>query len=1048
MNQFNFMKKSENLNASEHCLKIGKRSNSRWLLKSSMVLMMVLCSVAITFSQSPNKEITGKITDSSGFGIPGVNISLKATTIGTVSDIDGNYSISASSKNVIVYSFIGYTTQEILVGDQVQINVIIQEDAIGMDEVVVIGYGVQKKSLVTGAISGITSEDLKNNSWSNAENALQGRTPGVVIVPQSGSPGAGMNIKIRGAGTNGNSNPLYIVDGIRMSDITSISPNDIQSMEVLKDGASAAIYGAEGGNGVIMITTKQGKQGEGKVTYDFSHGTQSVGNLPSLLNAAEYNQFQSERRDSDGNAIVPIKSDNDTDWLDQIFSTAPIQSHNISFSGGSQKSKYFTSISYLDQEGIIGGSKSGFKRFTARLNAEQQVKPWLKVGANVTYARTKRKTLNEDDEFGGLISSALLLDPYAAPTLAPDKINSFMSAVLVAGNTLRQDEKGNYFGISENVRGEMINPLLQMDIAREEVVTDRVIGAITVEVDITQDLKFTSRSGLDVKIANTQNWTPKYYYSSERNNSTLATIDNYDSFYQWQWENFLNYDKTWDDHSFAGVLGMSAQMSVDKYVTTNSAEMPREGDAYAQHQYTSSNTGIIGGNSFQNKLVSYFGRASYSYKGKYMLQATLRNDLTSTTNVPKDGIGGIFPSVSAGWTFSEEDFFTSEFITSGKLRASWGQNGSINSIISRTRNNGQFLYSSSITTSKLRYPISGGGFITAAEPGRTSNPDLTWETSEQTNIGIDLRMMDSKLTFTADYFSKETKDLLMFGQPPAISGTYASMINAGDVKNSGVELSFGWKDYSHKLKYGINGNFATLKNEVTGLNVTSPRLNGSDIGTGSWVGATAFEVGEPIWYYRGYKTNGIDSATGDPIYIDKDGNNTANPTDADRTNIGSPHPTFMYGASVYMEYKGFDLNILAQGQGGNQVVYGWIRTDRLTSNMHKRFYDDRWTPDNTNASMPSANANSRMYASDLMVQDADFLRIKQIQFGYNLPKNWLETIKLSSARAYVSLDDYFTFTKYDGMDPQAGSDQFDRQGIDRGVYPTPRKVMFGLSVTF
>ncbi|WP_282037940.1 SusC/RagA family TonB-linked outer membrane protein [Saccharicrinis aurantiacus] len=1039
------MKKSNSTTISSLLTKRKEVTISSKLLKSAMFLLLMCLNFSLVMAQT--QSVSGTITDASGEALPGVNVVIKGTTVGTVTNIDGKYSIQAMSSDVLVFSFIGFNEQEVPVGDQTTISPTLTADTQDVDEVVVVGYGVQKKSLVTGAIAGIESKDLENNSWTNAESAMQGRTPGVVIVPQSGSPGAGMNIKIRGAGTNGDSNPLYIVDGIRMRDITSISPSDIMSIEVLKDGASSAIYGAEGGNGVVMVTTKKGKAGEGKVTYDFSYGIQSAGKLPDLLNASEYYQYQSERIDGEGNSLAPTTSDYDTDWLGEIFSTAPIQSHNVSFSGGTEKSKYFTSIGYVNQEGIIGDDKSGFERFTARLNADQQVKSWLKVGANVTYARSKRKVLNEDDEFGGLISSALLLDPYTPVTLAPDQVNSFMAEKLGEGQPLRQDANGNYYAISENVRGEMINPFLQMDIATEELVTDRFFGAVTMEVDLTKDLKFTSRPGLDLKIANTTSWTPQYYYSNERNNTTLATNDNYDMFYQWQWENFFNYDKSFGDHSISAVLGMSAQMSVDKFVTTNSSNMPREGQQYAQHAYTSNNNGLVDGNRYENKLVSYFGRLGYSYKGKYMLQATLRNDITSTTNVPEDGIGGIFPSVSAGWTFTEEDFFSSDFFDSGKLRASWGQNGSINSIQSIARSQGQFLYSSSITTSKLRYPTSYG-FVTAAEPGRTANPDLTWETSEQTNIGIDLRMIDSKLSFSMDYFSKETKDLLMFGQPPAISGTYASMINAGDVKNSGFEFSAGWKDYSKAVKYGINANFATLKNEVTRLNVVAPRLNGTDIGTGSWVGATAFEVGEPIWYYRGYKTNGINSETGQPIYVDKDGNDTDSPEDDDRTNIGSPHPTYSYGLSAFVEYKGFDFNVLGQGQGGNQVVYGWIRTDRLTSNMPKRFYDDRWTPDNKDASMPSANPGGQMYASDIMVQDADFFRIKQIQLGYSLPKSVLETIKLSSVRVYVSLDDYFTFTKYEGMDPEAGSDQFDRQGIDRGVYPTPRKVMFGLNVSF
>ncbi|NJO92353.1 MAG: TonB-dependent receptor [Chloroflexia bacterium] len=473
--------------------------------------------------------------------------------------------------------------------------------------------------------------------------------------------------------------------------------------------------------------------------------------------------------------------------------------------------------------------------------------------------------------------------------------------------------------------------------------------------------------------------------------------------------------------------------------------MVKEGDQYAEHQFTSENEGVISGNEFPNRLVSYFGRVSYDYESKYMIQATLRNDLTSTTNVPLEGIGGIFPSVSAGWTISEEDFFPQGFVNWVKLRGSWGQNGSIQAITSLARSNGQYLYTSTITTTGLRYPTNDG-FIVPAEPGVLPNADLTWETSEQTNIGLDVKLWDSRVTFTADYFVKKTKDLLMFGQPPSTAGTNPPMINAGDVENKGFEFTIGYRNNEGELKYGVNFNLATLKNEVTKLNVPTARLNGTSIGTGSWVGATAFEVGEPIWYFRGYETAGIDPATGDPIFVDQDKDGDID--DNDRTNLGDPHPDIMYGASLYLEYKGFDLNVLMQGQSGNQIVYGWMRTDRLNSNRHIDFYEGRWTPSKTSASMPRADADGRMYSSDLMVKDGAYMRIKQIQLGYTLPQSLLQKVKLSNVRLYLSLDDYFTFTKYEGMDPEAGSPNSNSQGIDRGVYPTPRKIMFGLSVSF
>lgn len=1010
-------------------------------LKSVKALLTLVAFMLLSFAVS-SQTVTGVVTGADdNQPIPGVNIKVKGTDRGTITDLDGKFSVDVSSGDaVLIFSYVGYSTQEIIVGTQTTIDVLL---AVGEDleEVVVVGYGVKKKSLVTGAISSIDAEDLENSSASRVETALQGKTPGVFILPQSGSPGAGMNVRIRGTGTNGNGNPLYIVDGIRMTNINDISPSDIKSVEVLKDAASSAIYGAEGGNGVVIISTKKGSNRDGQINYNFSYGIQSVGKLPQLMNASQYAEFQNEA----GRNVVT--SSYDTDWLDAIFENAPITSHNLSFTGGNEKASYFNSISYFDQDGIIGGDKAKFKRFTVRSNVDYKIKKWLKIGTSINYARSSRSTLNEDSEFGGIISSALLIDPFTPTHYDANNLTSNMQALIDDGQPVRMDSDGRYFAISDNIQGEMINPLLQIDIAKGKNITDRVLGALSIEINPFEGLTITSRPGIDYNKSNFHSWTPMYYFSNERNNSSLSTIDNNNVFYQWQWENFATYQKSFGEGNLNVVLGMSAQESKSKFLNTNTSGMVREGDQYAEHNYTSSTEGIIFGNEFPNRLVSYFGRVSYDYKNKYMVQATLRNDLTSTTNVPKDGISGIFPSFSAGWTLSEEDFFPQGFVDVVKLRGSWGQNGSIQSITSLAQTRGQYLYTSTITTSGLRYPIdNSGSFVTAAEPGVLPNADLTWETSEQTNIGLDIKLWNSRISFSADYFIKKTKDLLMLGQPPAIAGTNPPMINAGDVENKGLELSIGLRNNEGDLKYGVNFNFATMKNEVTKLNVPTARLNGTGIGTGSWNGATAFEVGEPIWYFRGYETNGIDPNTGDPIFVDQNDDGVI--TDDDRVNLGDPHPDIMYGATLSLEYKGVDLSVNLQGQAGNQIVYGWMRTDRLSSNRHINFYENRWTPSNTNASMPAANADSRMYASDIMVADGDFLRVKQIQLGYNLPKNLLQAISISNARVYISLDDYFTFTKYEGMDVEAGSPNANSQGIDRGVYPTPRKVMFGLSVSF
>ncbi|QQS50500.1 MAG: TonB-dependent receptor [Bacteroidota bacterium] len=1008
------------------------------LLGWSFAVLFLFQSMLVFAQQN---QVTGNLTDSDNNPIPGVSIAIKGTTKGTVSDLEGNFSIPIdSAKATLVITAIGYIGKEVEVTSNQIVNMVLEADLTELDEIVVIGYGSQKTSLVTGAISSLDNEDIEKTSSSRIEDVMQGKTPGVSITQESGSPGAGIKVRIRGTGTNGNANPLYIVDGIRMGNVNDISPADIESVEILKDAASTAIYGAEGGNGIVIITTKKGSKQEGKVNYSFSYGLQSVGKLPELLNADQYNQFQLER------GFTPSQSTYNTNWIEEVFETAPMSTHNLSFSGGGEKTTYFSSFTYFNQDGIIGGDKANFKRFTSRLNVDHEVKSWLKVGTNLTYARNQRTSLNEDDEFGGIISSALLIDPYTPTHYSPADVTQGMQDLIDAGEPVRRDDDGRYFAISENVQGEMVNPFLQMDLETGLNVTDRVIGVASIEIMPLKGLTITSRPGIDFSQTNYHDWTPLYYYSQERKNTSLTVNDNIGKYYQWQWENFISYQQMFGSHNISAVLGMSAQESKDKFLNTNSGEMVREGDQYAEHDYTSDLDGLVSGNEFPNRLVSYFGRVSYDYKGKYMLQASLRNDKTSTTNVPLDGISGIFPSVSAGWTLSEEEFFPEGVVNGLKLRGSWGQNGSISSITSRARQNGQYLYTSTITSSGLRYPTSNG-FIVPAEPGVLPNPDLTWETSEQTNFGLDLNLWLNRVNISADYFVKQTKDLLMFGQPPSTAGTNPAMLNAGDVENRGFEFNLGFRNNDKALKYHVNFNFTTLKNEVTKLNVPAARINGTDIGTGSWVGATAFEVGQPVWYFRGYETNGIDPATGDPIFVENGGDpNTI--TDEDRVYLGDPHPDFMFGATLSLEYKGFDLNIFLQGQTGHQVVYGWMRTDRLSSNMHTDFYEGRWTPTNTNATMPAADADPLMYSSDLMVKDGDYVRVKQIQLGYNLSPSLLENVKLSNMRIFISLDDYFTFTKYEGMDPEAGSPDDDSQGIDRGVYPTPRRVMFGLSVSF
>jgi len=1027
MNQSKSMKKSENFNRSLYCKQTGKQNCRKWLIKPTMLLLMVLCNVAIIFAQSSDKEISGTVFDSSGQTLPGVNISLKGTTIGTVSNIDGKYSISASSENVIVFSFMGFTIQEIPVGDKTTISVTMIEDALNMDEVVVVGYGTKKKSLVTGSISSVKAEDLQNVPVSRADQAIQGKTAGVSILSTSGSPGAGAKIRIRGVNSNGNSNPLFIVDGMKTGDINNIDPGDIASMEVLKDAASAAIYGTEGANGVILITTKGGKAGESKISYDFQYGLQSARNDMELMNSEEYKQWMQES----GAGTVDLNG-NDTDWLDEIFETAPMQKHHLSFSGGNEKTTYMLSGSYFTQDGIVGGDQAKYERFTARANVKSQVKEWLEVGNNFSFSHSKQRYIGEDDEYRGAVNFGLLLDPLTPVTYdgTPDRVQDLLDG----GHTILKDKNGKYFGLPEYVTGETANPLALLQTYHNNIVQDKILGNVYATIKPIKGLSFTSRLGLDLTYQSDHSWAPKYYFSAESQNSATYVDDNINKWYTWLWENFASYNKAFGDHDFTVLAGYSAEEYQAPDYTMHSAPLIKEGDQYAYQGFTTSNEFDRTGGGFENHtMTSFFGRLSYNYLNRYMLEFSLRRDAADV--FPVDNQAAVFSAVSAGWTISEEDFFDIKGIDFLKLRASWGENGSRSNI---PGNEGQEFY---VFNSK--YPGADDVYQPGAEIDKLINPDLVWETTEQLDLGFDLRALDGKLSFSMDYYNKKTKDLLATGTGPLSTGNEYPIMNVGDVTNKGFDFELGYTNQDHDFKYGINLNLSTLDNEVTRLGIDSPvkgdNLRGHDL--------TWFEEGLPIWYFKGYKTNGIDQATGEVNVVDvnEDGEISA----ADQTYIGDPHADILFGATFNAQYKGFDFNLFLQGSQGNDVFMGWFRSDRVFSNKPKFMYDERWTPNNTNASRPAANNTSdHVYRSDLMVSDGSYVRIKQIQLGYTLPKTLVQKAGIDRARLFVSLDDFFTFTKYKGLDPEAGSSNNARQGVDRGLYPIAGKVIFGASLNF
>lgn len=1024
-------------------------------LTKAIMLMAVWWLPQLLFAQQ--KTITGTVRDASTNEIlPGVNIIIKGTSQGTSADAEGNFSLTMpADKDVLIFSFIGYAAKEVNVANQSEIDVSLEEDIAALQEVVVIGYGEQKKSLLTGAISSVKSEEIETQATSRVEQALQGRTAGVTVLSNSGSPGSGLQVRIRGTGSNGESSPLYVVDGVRTGGIEYLDPNEIESVEIFKDAAAAAIYGAEAANGVVMITTKTGKPGQTRISYNMQYGVQSVNTPLEMMNGEQYAEYITEAGGSSSINPADYQGVQGTDWLDELFGSAPLQRHSLNFTGGSGNSTYLVGGSYFTQDGVAGGDKAQFKRYTARLNSDHQIKDWLNVGNRLSYSHFERSSIAEDTEFGSVVGNAMLMDPLT-PVVYEGDLPSHAQAALDAGETLTVNDDGEYYGISQFVQGEIGNPLAMIQNARGGVTQDKIVGNLFAEIEPFNGFKFTSRFGIDAAFQLNHTWFPTYYFSNERKNNVPTVSDTNEKWFNVQWENFATYNNTIGNHKYSVMLGMSTIQNTYNRLNGSGGPMFEEGDKYAYYDFIPDANDRIGSYKDEKSLLSYFGRLSYTFANKYLLNATFRYDGSSL--LPPDNRWDFFPSVSAGWVISEESFFPTNVMSFAKLRASWGQNGNLRSLAP-----GQ--YASIITTSGIRYPNANGGFYTGAEPDFLANPNLVWETGEQLDVGADFGFLNDRLSITVDYYNKKTKGLITQSTPPHYIGNDGSPVNAGDITNKGFEFEASFAESAGEFRYDISANLTTINNEVTFLNSLVPdRIGGTGVGTG-WT-ASYFEEGFPVWYFSGYKTDGIfqtqedidryvsennlsgySPAPGDPIVVDVNGDSLISP--ADQTFIGSPHPDFTYGARVNMAYKGFDFTLFVQGSHGNDILMGFNRTDRATVNKPRFYYEDRWTGEGSTNEWfrPDVN-NPYIYNGDLMVFDGSYMRVKQLQVGYTLPKSLLDKAGINNLRVYISLEDYFTFTKYPGLDPEAGSGNNNSLGIDRGVYPIPRKFMTGLSVNF
>lgn len=1008
---------------------------------------LLLCNVSFLLAQGPVK-VTGKVVDNMGEPMIGVSIQEKGTTNGVISDFDGNYNLSVKQGAVLVFSYIGYVMQEhqAVAGT---LNVTLKEDTKALEEVVVVGYGVQKKSSVTGAISQVKAEDMQNRTITSAAQALQGKTAGVQLISTSSAPGSSPTIRVRGYSSNVSSDPLYVVDGVRTTDISGIDPNDIASMEVLKDAASAAIYGAEAGNGVILITTKKGKAGQGKITYDFQFSSQSIARIPELLNAEEYINYMCEGGMNRDDIMAIWDGKTDTDWVDVAFENSRMQKHNVAFTGGGDRGNYYLSLTYLDNNGIVVGDADHYTRMTATINSEYKIKDWLKVGTTNQIEKYNVRSVSSQNEYGSLFSGVMLMDPLTAPVYSADNLPQHMQNAMAHGKHLMQDENGNYYGVSNWYTGENYNPLIMRDNGITRNSGFNVNGSIYGEFTPFGGFTFTSRFGYRLSGTRSSSVSLPFYGNSTQSRDYVDISGTSSTTIYYQWENFANYMKTFNKaHTVTAMLGMSYQEQTYDYVNAGlsangeHAVLQNNPLFYYLNYGSASATKSLGGEKTRTAKMSYFGRIGYDYKGRYMIQASLRADAADLSLLPASNRWGYFPAVSAGWTISEENFFEpiKNYVTSFKLRGSWGQNGSLAALSG-------YPYSTDMSSSGIYSFVTGNSYITGVSPLSLGNDELKWETSEQWNVGFDARFLRDRLTLGFDYFDKKTKDLLVTGTKPSlIIGGSTSPINAGNVSNKGVEFELGWRDNIKDFNYSIRANLATLKNEVTYLDPSLERVAGTNYHT---YPISYFEKGYPVYYFRGYKFAGVDPVTGDPTFADVDGDGVV--TENDRTYIGDAIPDFTYGITLTAAYKGLDLTVFGTGSYGNDIFHASYRPDYKESNKMKEvFYDNRWTVDNPNGTVPRSNANNmdKYITSDAMVYDGSYFKIKQIQLEYTLPKSWLNKVYIGNMRLYCSLDDFFTFTKYPGFDPESSSNATSGMGIDKGGYPTSKKVVFGINVEF
>lgn len=1018
--------------------------------KFNVLFFLFFLSIGTVLAQNP---ITGNVIDESGEPIIGASIQIKGTGQGTVTDVDGNFTLHVpENANTLIVSYVGMQTQEVPVNQNV--NIILKSDTELLSEVVVVGYGTQRKKELTGSVTSVKSEEITKVASNSFTNALQGKIPGVQISQISGAPGAGSSVRIRGIGTTGGNDPLYVIDGMpigggnmaisgsgdNIGGLSIINPNDIESVEVLKDAAAAAIYGARAANGVILITTKRGSEGLAKVNYNTYFGSQQLWRKPEFLNANEFatlanELFANSGMDPNPEFANPSSLGEGTDWIGAIFRSAPTHNHDISISGGTKNSQTSISLGYLDQDGTM--IETWYKRYTGRLTADLKANDYLKFGSTLAFTHTQAKGQRNNELRVGIFNLAQQMYPH----LGIDDV--------IDGSTAYYTSQAD-------------NPVMRAKSIDNRLENLRLYGNVFAELEIIKGLKFRSSAGLDASNSKNRSWEPKVQRGHYRNlQATLTETDNRSL--NWLIENTLTYTGVFEDHRITGLVGQTAQKNRWDNLSSTGRDYINETIKVINGSNSSERTSS--GYMSEYTLASYLGRINYSFKDKYLFSTSIRRD--GSSNFGPNNKWGVFPSLSVGWNLSEEKFMQNiDFLSFLKLRASWGQLGNDNI--------GSFGYLSTIRIGNNadNYILGPNqSLLVGSSILKPGNPNLKWEASEQTNFGIDGSFFNGHLTANIDYYIKKTKDLLV-ALPVSYEAGFqtAPSINGGTIENKGFELVIGYNGTVGDFNWNISGNISTLSNKVTSLGVGLP-IVGSSVSSYISLPATYTEVGKEIGYFKGYIVDGIyqsddevdlayqpNARAGDFRFRDVNKDGTL--SDADKVKIGSPWPDFMYGGSIDLQYKGFDMNIALSGVSGNEIFnankintypmkyFGGSGIVNASKNML-----DRWTPGSNKNEIPrlvynDANGN---YAnpSTFYIEEGSYMRIRNITLGYTIPESLIrKTRVLSSCRIYASAQNLFTFTNYSGFDPEVGATSPLRAGIDDGVYPVPRTLLFGLNLSF